>query len=430
VKTCARITFVSSLLSLKLFGASFQGLGDLPGGAFSSAAYAVSADGKVVVGGSVSSNGTEGFRWTKETGMVGLGDLPGGSFYSYAFGVSGDGSVVVRQSSSALGFEAFRWTTTNRMVGLGDLAGGSYSSVAWGVSADGRVIVGESSSALSPDDETFRWTATNGMVGLGLLAGSNRLSVAYTASADGSVIVGYSYSSNATSGYSEAFRWTQATGTVGLGDLPGGITNSIAYAVSADGSIIVGRGISYTDTHGISTEQAFSWTAQGGIAPLGFIPCDTWSIAHAVSADGSIIVGDPYQGSGDCVFIWDAQHGIRNLHAVLVALGLNLTGWQLSEAHGVSSDGRIIVGYGTDPAGKTEGWIADLTPPVLAVRARQANLILSWPTNTAGFTLQSAPGLNPPVDWTDWTSPPAIVGAEFSVTNQALEGARFYRLKK
>ena len=59
-----------------VFGASFLGLGDLPGGEYRSDATAVSANGKVVVGQSDSALGQEGFRWTRSDGMVGLGDLP------------------------------------------------------------------------------------------------------------------------------------------------------------------------------------------------------------------------------------------------------------------------------------------------------------------------------------------------------------------
>ena len=66
--------------------ASFQGLGDLPGGIFNSQAYGVSANGSVVVGRGNSANGFEASRWTQETGMVGVGDLSGGDFYSFAYG--------------------------------------------------------------------------------------------------------------------------------------------------------------------------------------------------------------------------------------------------------------------------------------------------------------------------------------------------------
>jgi probable HAF family extracellular repeat protein len=150
--------------------ASFQGLGDLPGGVFGSAAYEVSADGSVVVGLSWSANGQEAFRWTQQTGMVGLGDLPGGYFSSGASGVSADGSVVVGSSRSASGGEAFRWTQQTGMVGLGDLPGGGFQSDAYGVSGDGSVVVGFSQSA--NNREAFRWTQATGMVGLGYLSGN------------------------------------------------------------------------------------------------------------------------------------------------------------------------------------------------------------------------------------------------------------------
>src|SRR5437762_5932867 len=92
---------VSLVLSPKLFAASFQSLGGVAFGSFLSAANAVSADGKVVVGQFHSTSGYEAFRWTAATGLVGLRDLPGGSFYSEASAVSADGSVIAGSSSSA-----------------------------------------------------------------------------------------------------------------------------------------------------------------------------------------------------------------------------------------------------------------------------------------------------------------------------------------
>ena len=364
--------------------------------------------------------------------MVGLGALSGGSFYSQALGVSADGSVVVGQSSSTPGYQAFRWTATNGMVGLGDLPGGSYYSIALAISADGRVIVGESSSTLAPTyDEAFCWTVTNGMVGLGKLPGGNARSQAFAVSANGSVIVGASGSSNATSGVWEAFRWTAAEGMMPLGDIPGGITNSVAYGISSDGSVVVGRGISFTDSQGFSTEQACQWTFPNHVVPLGFLPCDTWSVAHAASADGSVIVGDPSQGSGDCVFIWDFQHGIRNLHAVLANdYGLNLAGWQLSEAHAITPDGKTIVGFGTDPAGKTEAWMANITPPELTIRRSETSVILSWGTNTSGFLLETNASLSASNLWKTNSAMNYILGTNFVVTNIISAGQQFFRLSK
>jgi len=59
-------------------------------------------------------------------------------------------------------------------------------------------------------------------------------------------------------------------------------------------------------------------------------------------------------------FVWDVTHGMRGLVALLEAQGVDLTGWKLREATGVSANGLRIVGNGTNPAGKTEAWIAVL----------------------------------------------------------------------
>jgi uncharacterized membrane protein len=88
--------------------------------------------------------------------------------------------------------------------------------------------------------------------------------------------------------------------------------------------------------------------------------------AWAVSADGSIIVGQSTpQGPNSLIaFIWDAVHGTRSLKTVLEDdHGLDLTGWQLEFAGGISADGRTIVGYGINPSGQREAWIATIPEP-------------------------------------------------------------------
>ena len=408
--------------------ASFVGLGDLPGGTFSSTAMAVSADGHVVVGYSSSSNGTQAFRWTQATGMIGLGDLPGGNFASYAFAVSADGSVIVGYSSSSNGTQAFRWTQATGIVGLGDLPGGDLYSIASGVSADGGVIVGESCSALSGTRrEAFRWTAAEGMIGLGDLPGGNFNSVAYGVSADGAVIVGDSSSSNATSAGAEAFLWTQATGMVPLGDFPGGYFNSIAYGISADGLVVVGRG--YSGAYEASTHEAFRWTAGSGLVPLGFIPCFDWSVARAASADGSVIVGEPEMNERDCAFIWEARQGMRNLHEVLTDdYGLNLTGWQLRSARGISADANTIVGYGLNPTGQSEAWMAAGLKPTLTIRKSNGTCWLSWPSSAADAILQSSGDLVS--GWSNVVASVITNGGSLSVTQDFGWSTRFFRLAR
>ena len=54
---------------------------------------------------------------------------------------------------------------------------------------------------------------------------------------------------------------------------------------------------------------------------------------------------------------------MRELDVLLEDLGLDLSGWRLSNARGISDDGLTIVGNGTNPSGVTEAWIAIIPEP-------------------------------------------------------------------
>ena len=197
------------------------------------------------------------------------------------------------------------------MQGIGDLPGGQASSVANGVSGDGRVVVGEGNDAFS-SNEAFVWDATNGMQG--------------------------------------------------LGDLPGGSYSSFASGVSADGSVVVGRGTS------ASGGEAMIWDAINGLRGMGDLTGGRFlSQFNDVSANGSIVVGKGNGAAGERAVIWDATNGMQELSVFLNALGIDTTGWTLSEAAAISDDGLTIVGTGTNPNGLTEGWIAVIPEPGTAL---------------------------------------------------------------
>ena len=81
-----------------------------------------------------------------------------------------------------------------------------------------------------------------------------------------------------------------------------------------------------------------------------------------MNGDGSVVVGTGYGNSGYEAAIWDEDHGMRELDVVLLGLGVDLTGWRLSEANGISADGTMIVGAGYHN-GLQEGWIAVIPEP-------------------------------------------------------------------
>ncbi|HZW09447.1 MAG TPA: GC-type dockerin domain-anchored protein [Phycisphaerales bacterium] len=330
---------------------SFQGLGFLNDEGFGPGiAYAVTPDGSVVVGESVSPNGFEAFRWTESEGMVGLGDIPGGYFASFAYAVSGDGSVVAGASddgSAGEGGAAFMWTAADGMIPIGSLGGPTTYGQGQGISLDGSVIVGGSQSPRGI--EAFRWTAAGGMVSLGDLAGGEVLARATACSGDGSVVVGYGSSSGT---FDEAFVWTEQTGMVGLGG-PG---RSALLAVSRDGQVGAGQ----------RAGLAVRWTQSTGFVNLGRLAGSGQSIdiASSISGDGLVVGGladfNATKGTGEA-FIWDEVEGIRSLRDVLVEAGLGseLIGWSLFDVRGISQDGSTLVGYGFHGS-EQEPWIARL----------------------------------------------------------------------
>ena len=335
----------------------FLPLGSLSGASGQSVAKAVSADGSVVVGASTTTSGSgEAFRWTAAGGMVGLGDLPGGSYFSDAAAVSADGLTVVGRSNSwnaSEGYhEAFRWTGGG-MQGLGDFAGYPFGSWAADVSADGSVVVGAGYPGRigAPKYEAFRWTARTGLVSLGgLLPYDSAYSKAFAVSDDGSVVVGWSESE---SGY-EAFRWTEEDGMIGLGDLPGGDFCGAATAVSSDGTVVVGESVVGIDPDGRELREAFRWTEEDGMVGLG-----CYGNVYGTSADGSVIVGD----DGNVPYVWDEVYGQRDLEDILTAGGVDLSGWMLWRAHGVSADGQTITGCAYNSDGNLEAYAAHIPEP-------------------------------------------------------------------
>jgi probable HAF family extracellular repeat protein len=294
------------------------------------------------------------FGWSSTN----LGFLPNPERASQAYGVSNGGNMVVGSSMVGRQNIAFSWTPKGGMVKLTGLNVTDVDSTATGVSGDGSVIVGSRTEHRSIGDggtRAFRWVGGR-ITMLGDIPGGVTRSLAAAVSEDGATVVGYGTSAAGE----EAFRWTERTGMASLGDLPGGDNRSEvggdvgsrALGVSADGKFIVGWGTS------VNGQEAFRWTARGGMIPLGDLPGGAFeSIAKGVSGNGKTVVGCGTSGAGNEAFIWTEGTGrMVTLSSVLAAKGVSLTGWKLISADSISVDGRTIVGWG-ERGGRKEGFI-------------------------------------------------------------------------
>ena len=299
----------------------FEGLGMLPDPyAVSSYARCVSADGSTVVGEGYGlyEEVSLGFKWTS----AGMTDLRySGNVNTVANAISAFG--IVGQNQFEIPRVALVWQGSMDS-NLKDL--NSYGSEAMDVSDNG-VVVGAAFNSNGVAAIAVRWAGLGAAPVVLDATGSHGGSVSLGVSSDGGVVVGETADG--------AFRWTAA----GLAILPG--TSSSAKAVSANGSITVGS----------SSNSPVRWTGTAGPTLLG----TGNGQALAVNNDGTVIVGTTPDGA----FIWDNTNGRRLLSTVLTTAGATLSGWTMDVATGVSSDGKVIVGYGGH-LGTTEAWIARL----------------------------------------------------------------------
>jgi uncharacterized membrane protein len=339
--TC--LLFVALLLAahdLRAAQPSFTPLPDLPGGLVRTFVRALSANGEVAVGASHGDTlplipdtfNTLAYRWTRDGGMVAMGTFPGS-----ANDVSADGKVIVGTYAPKPGPSgaAFRWTADSGFASLEHIVSPGKSR-ADSVSPDGRFIGGLSGSATEIDSNPVRWTADGKVMDLG--TGFHTLLPVYISS-DGSVVAGTGVDGSVF----DAFRWTAAEGVMSLQ------IDSSVRDMTPDGRLIIGGN--------------FRWTAETGMTPLPFTP-------NAVSDDGLSMIG--FIPNYTPVF-WTAGAGVVELQPFLTGLGLDLTGWRLTEVTAISGDGTTIAGHGIPPDPSMSGaWIATIPEPpswALAVAA-------------------------------------------------------------
>jgi probable HAF family extracellular repeat protein len=286
---------------------TFQDLGTLNPNAQEAEAYAVSDDGSQVVGWA---RGLSGFQrpfvWTAAGGMQELSNVPGSD--AKATDISRDGTMIVGSFyvDAEGSWHAFQWRD-GVVTDLGFLPGGR-DSKGQAVCALGGAVVGSTLDSASIQ-KAFRWR--NGtMQDLGGV-GRNNLAYAEGCSDNGNIVIGTSTNDK---GNQLATRW-DAKGPRSLGTLGG--NSSEAHATSTDGAIVVG-GAGLPFVNGISEYSAFRWTSATGkieqlskvLQNLGVstsfchqVPCPdgTWFLQFAlgISSDGSVIVGDAIDPSGN-----------------------------------------------------------------------------------------------------------------------------------
>lgn len=295
-------------------------------------------------------------------------------------------------------------------VGLGALAASLPLNMVSGIDGSGRAVIGNAAYRASltlrasPNDpwqEAFRWTLTDGIAGLGFTKPGHDKSTVAAVSWDGAAVAGTS--AHSPDGFSnddqEAFLWTAALGTHGLGALAGD-TMSLALALSADGSTVIG----VSSTAPLAGGQLFAWKVDGGFTALGpALATNERYLTASASVDGSVVAGtlliQGNAGGGSEQtesFRWTAAGGLQRLGG--------LDGRVNSQTLGLSADGSVIVGstgsaipIGADTVAFR--WTANQGMQALPLPAGATSSFPFAMTSDASVVLGSASGIASELLW-------------------------------
>ncbi|MFG0284497.1 MAG: hypothetical protein ACF8R7_08765 [Phycisphaerales bacterium JB039] len=330
-------------LSASLSGAagqvSFEPMGTLPGFRESQGLH-ISDDGSLVVG--TVDIGREAVIWTRAGGLVGIG--PGG-----AWDATADGSRIIGNDPSTVG--PYEWTPGGGVKPIDGL------DIAWGISSDGSIISG---LAWDPELEDFRPAFIRGGAAYHIDPGPDAYLAPQGMSADGLTFAG----TISTPSGGRVWSWSESGGLKVLPP-PAVGTGPGVMGVSGDGATIIGS-VRIADA-----SAPAAWNEDGDLELIarGF-PFYRSAQARGASFDGSVIVGgsNTVQPTDDA-FVWMRNTGALRLSDVLDRHGVLPDGWQLHIAYAVSADGTTITGYGYNPLGRREGWIATIPAPSAASTA-------------------------------------------------------------
>jgi hypothetical protein len=341
-------------------GASFEGLGDLPGGETASYVSDVNAAGNVVVGWSHGPRGEEAVRWTREHGLQQLGGES-----SRARAISPDGKLIVgsvAEPSYEGGRVAALWRGSEPLELLvGPTHPQSQQPLLWVV--DGEVVL--------DDGRVFGTCIQYGAYGEPLACRFDGPGVVTTYhrgrvyAADAAGNFAGTLTSERHAPISTQAIYNDAVLPYPSGaDCSGPSTGCLAEArdFSAAGSHIVGS--SRVPEPGVNPEAspalletAFAYAESTGalwLSNLDYGVAETG--AYAISGDGRVIAGFGTDDRGQQAVAW--VNGIPAVvEDILVHAGGTLPdGWQLFEIRAMSADLRTLVGNGSNPQGLPEGF--------------------------------------------------------------------------
>jgi hypothetical protein len=164
-----------------------------------------------------------------------------------------------------------------------------------------------------------------------------------------------------------------------------------------------------------------------------------WSSAFSDPQWIYVDLGATYNIS-EVVLYWEAAYG----KSYQIQVSSDATNWTTiysttnglggtEDLTGLSGTGCYVRMYGT-VRGTVYGYslwefqVFAAPAPKLSIALSGTNVVISWPTSVTSWSLETAPALGLPGDWSTLTTAPLFLNSEYIVTNAAGAAAQFYRL--
>lgn len=190
----------------------------------------------------------------------------------------------------------------------------------------------------------------------------------------------------------------------GTAESGGNFGAGTVFAINTDGTGFTNlHSFTYPETAGSNSDGAF---------PLAGLVLSGEKLYGTTDTGGSL--------NGGVIFALNTDGGgFTNLY------NFTLSGGFSSEA-GLILAGNTLFGTTTEGGKESAGTVFSLTLPLLPqlnIALAGANIILTWPTNATGFTLESTTNLMSPAVW-------SAISGQYAVTNPVAASQTFYRLRQ
>ena len=361
----------------------------------SSSAYAISADGKTVVGGSTHGTATESlaynvFKWTAATGMqANPKDKVGNELIlGPGAGVSADGSVVAGDANYGTAGSAYVWDGNNVVLLFPGSKTHSYTRV-FHVSPSGNFVIGAAPNSANIYNG-FKYGDHTGFLQLLPVLAAGRAEIAFGCSRNAEVIAGSSGASLDDPFPLPVYWDSKGVHRIHLPDI---YLGGVAGAVDEAGDLIAGVAMSKT------AQDLFIYNVL--LDETTIVPGPSnFPIMQVtgMSGDGAIICGlyaNPSSPMGNAGFVWSIEvpSRVQDAESFLIdhKAGTNSVPVAL---YGVSDDGTAFCGIANpDDDTKQQAFVAKV-----AYALKIASVDYEDNQVVGGFeTVQATAALNRPL---------------------------------